>query len=262
MDLPRNRFKAALRAGRHQLGVWSSLGGTVAPEILAVAGFDWVVIDTEHAPIEVAEVLPALQTLAAYPDCSAVVRPAINDWVLIKRHLDQGAQTLILPYVQSAEEAASAVAAMRYPPRGVRGVAGMSRASRYGAVEGYASRAEEELCLIVQVETAPALDRLEEIATVEGVDGVFIGPADLAASLGHPGAPGHPEVVAAIEKAIARLKAVGVPSGILTLDRAFARHCMELGTAFTAVAVDVGILAAGAQALLAEFGGIAAPGSA
>jgi 4-hydroxy-2-oxoheptanedioate aldolase len=255
MDLPVNRFKAALREGRHQLGVWSSLGGTVAPEVLAVAGFDWIVLDTEHAPVEVAEVLPALQTLAAYPGCSAVVRPAINDWVLIKRHLDQGAQTLILPYVQSADEAASAVAAMRYPPRGVRGVAGMSRASRYGAVAGYTTRAEEELCLIVQVETALALDRLEEIASVEGVDGVFIGPSDLAASLGHPGAPGHPEVVAAIEGAIGRLKAVGVPAGILTLDPAFARRCMDLGTAFTAVGVDVGMLVAGAKALVKGFAG-------
>jgi 4-hydroxy-2-oxoheptanedioate aldolase len=254
VELPVNRFKAALREGRHQLGVWSSLGGTVAPEVLAVAGFDWVVLDTEHAPVEVAEVLPALQTIAAYPGCSAVVRPAINDWVLIKRHLDQGAQTLILPYVQSADEAAAAVAAMRYPPRGVRGVAGMSRASRYGAVAGYATRAEEELCLVVQVETALALERLEEIATVEGVDGVFIGPSDLAASLGHPGRPGHPDVVAAIEGAIARLKAVGVPAGILTTDRAFARRCIELGTAFTAVAVDVGLLVAGANALVAEFG--------
>ena len=255
MDLPVNRFKAALREGRHQLGIWSSLGGTVAPEVLAVAGFDWIVLDTEHAPVEVAEVLPALQTLAAYPGCSAVVRPAINDWVLIKRHLDQGAQTLILPYVQSADEAASAVAAMRYPPRGVRGVAGMSRASRYGAVAGYATRAEEELCLIVQVETALALDRLEEIASVEGVDGVFIGPSDLAASLGYPGAPGHPEVVAAIEGAIGRLKALGVPAGILTLDPAFARRCMDLGTAFTAVAVDVGILVTGAKALVKGFAG-------
>lgn len=255
MELPRNRFKAALKDGRHQLGVWSGLGGTVAPEVLAVAGFDWIVLDTEHAPIEVAEVLPALQALAAYPGSSAVVRPAINDPVLIKRHLDQGAQTLVIPYVQSAAEARAAVAAMRYPPRGIRGVAGVTRASRFGTVKDYATRAEEELCLIVQVETAQALAALEEIASVEGVDGVFIGPADLAASMGHPGAAGHPEVVAAIEGAIGRLKTLAVPAGILSMDPAFARRCMALGTAFTAVGVDVGILVAGARALVEGFGG-------
>jgi 4-hydroxy-2-oxoheptanedioate aldolase len=253
VELPKNRFKAALKAGRHQLGLWSGLGGPVAPEILAAAGFDWVVLDTEHAPFEVADVLPMLQAFAAWPDVAPVVRPAINDAVLIKRHLDQGAQTLILPYVQSAAEARAAVAAMAYPPAGVRGVAGMTRASRYGLVEDYSARAGEELCLIVQVETRAALDALAEIATVPGVDGVFIGPADLSASLGFPGQQGHPEVVAAIEGALGRLKALGVPAGILTLDAAFARRCMDLGTAFTAVGVDVAILAHGAQALARAF---------
>ena len=248
-----NRFKAALRDGRPQIGVWNSLGGPTACEVLASRGFDWVVVDTEHAPVDVMDVLPALQTIAGYPGVSAVVRPAIGDWVVIKRLLDLGAQTLLVPYVQSAEEAEDLVRAMRYPPRGVRGVAGQSRASRFGLVEGYARDADEELCLIVQVETRPALDALEAIATVEGVDGVFIGPSDLAASLGHPGEPMHPEVVAAIEGAIERLKAVGVPAGILTLNGDFARRCMELGAAFTAVATDVGLLVSAATALRAEF---------
>ncbi len=253
MRLPENRFKAGLRAGRQQIGVWSGLGGPLAAEALATCGFDWIVIDTEHAPMEVTDVLPALQAIAAYPETSAVVRPAIGEWVLIKRLLDLGAQTLILPYVQTPEEAEEAVRAMRYAPRGVRGMAGVTRASRFGAVEGYARTAEDELCLIVQVETREALGALEAIAAVEGVDGVFIGPSDLAASLGHPGEPMHPEVVAAIEDAIARLKAAGVPSGILTFDPSFARRCIELGTAFTAVGADLGFMVTGARARAAEF---------
>lgn len=253
MRNPTNRFKAALREGRHQVGVWNALGGPTAAELLASRGFDWIVVDTEHAPAEVTDVLPALQAIAGYPEVSAVARPAIGDWVLIKRLLDLGAQTLLVPYVQSAEEAEDLVRAMRYPPRGVRGAAGQTRASRFGTVEGYAIRAEEELCLIAQVETLAALDALEAIAGTEGVDGVFIGPSDLSASLGHPGEPMHPEVVAAIEDAIARLKAAGVPSGILTANADFARRCMELGTAFTAVGSDLGLLASGASALRATF---------
>lgn len=253
MRNPENRFKAGLKAGRQQVGVWHALGGPVAAEALAACGFDWIVIDTEHAPLEVADVLPALQAVAAYPEVSAVVRAAINDAVLIKRLLDLGAQTLLIPYVQSAEEARAAVRALRYPPRGVRGVAGMTRASRFGTVEGYAACAEAELCLLVQVETREALAALDAIARVEGVDGVFIGPADLAASLGHVGEQGHPEVVAAIEDALARLASHGMPSGILTFDRAFARRCMELGTRFTAVGADLGLLVAGATALARDF---------
>jgi len=255
MQNPRNRFKAGLRSGRVQIGIWNAIPAPTVAELLAACGFDWIVIDTEHGPMEVTDTLPALQAIAAYPDCSAIVRVAINDWVLIKRHLDQGAQTLMLPYVQSRAEAEAAVRAMRYPPRGVRGVAGMTRASRYGRIPDYVARAEEDLCLVVQVETRDALDRLEEIATVDGVDAVFIGPADLAASLGHPGNPGHPEVVAAIEGAIGRLGALGVPSGILTLDRAFARRCIDLGTRFTALTVDMALLGQSAAALRAEFAG-------
>lgn len=253
MDIPKNLFKQRLKSGQQQFGVWNGIGSSLVAELLAASGYDWIVIDTEHGAMEVADVLPSLQAIAGYPGASAVVRPAINDWVLIKRHLDQGAQTLMIPYVQSAEEARAAVNAMRYPPRGVRGVAGVTRASRFGMVEGYSTRAEAELCLIVQVETRAALDRLEEIAQVDGVDGVFIGPADLAASLGHPGDSGHHEVVAAIEGAIARLKAVGVPSGILTLDLAFARRCIELGTSFTALSIDMALMARSARDLLAAF---------
>ncbi|GAA0289427.1 HpcH/HpaI aldolase family protein [Rhodovulum strictum] len=252
MDNPTNLFKSALRAGRPQIGIWNAIPQPMIAELLAGCGFDWVLVDTEHAPMEVRDVLPALQAVAAQLGSSAVVRVAINDWVLIKRHLDQGAQSLMVPYVQSRAEAEAAVRAMRYPPRGVRGVAGITRASRFGLIADYIARAEQELCLIVQVETRAGLERLEDIATVEGVDGVFIGPADLAASLGFPGQSGHPEVVAAIEGAIARLKAVGVPSGILSTDPVLSRRWMELGTAFTALGIDIALLARAATALRAE----------
>jgi 4-hydroxy-2-oxoheptanedioate aldolase len=173
--------------------------------------------------------------------------------VLIKRLLDFGAQTLLIPYVQSADEAKAAVSAMRYPPHGIRGVPGVTRATGFGRIGGYGRRAHEELCLLVQIETREALDRLEDIARVDGVDGVFIGPADLAASLGHIGEPGHPEVVAAIEDAIARIRTCGKPAGILTPDNAIAKRCIELGTTFTAVGVDASILARAAETLAEQF---------
>jgi 4-hydroxy-2-oxoheptanedioate aldolase len=222
-------------------------------EMLAGAGFDWIVIDTEHSPTDVPDVLPALQAMSAYPQVSPVVRPAANDPVLIKRLLDFGAQTLLLPYIQSREEAEAAVRAIRYAPRGIRGMAGLTRAGRYGAVEDYAKIADREICLILQAETAEALDRLEDIASVDGVDGVFIGPADLAASMGHPGELGHPEVTAAIEDAIARLRAIGMPAGILSVNPEVAQKWIGLGTTFTAVGIDLGVLRDGALALRGRF---------
>ena len=252
MDLPRNEFKRALIEGRQQIGLWCTLPDPSLAELLAGCGYDWLLLDTEHSPADPITVLAQLQAVAPYPG-TAVVRPASNDTVLIKRFLDVGAQTLLIPYVESAEEARRAVSAMRYPPAGVRGVAGITRATRFGRVSDYTRRASEELCLLVQVETAAALSALEEIAAVDGVDGVFIGPADLAASLGHPGNPGHPDVKAAIEDAIARIQAAGKPAGILTTDEAFARRCMELGTRFTAVGVDLAVLIQASEALLGRF---------
>lgn len=252
MDLPVNRFKQALKDGQQQIGLWNSIPGPLVAEALAGCGFDWVVIDTEHAPTDVPDVLAMLQAMAPYP-VSAVVRPAANDPVLIKRLLDFGAQTLILPYIQSAEEAQAAVAAVRYAPRGMRGVAGLTRASRFGAVPDYIRRADAEICLILQVETALALSRIEEIAATDGVDGLFIGPADLAASMGHPGALDHPAVKAAIEDAIRRITAAGKPAGILTSDAAFARACMGWGTRFTAVGMDIGLMLQAARGLAASY---------
>ena len=243
MDLPKNLFKARLQSGVHQLGVWNTLGGNTVAELLAGAGYDWVLVDCEHSAIEVVEVLPALQAIAGSPDVSAVVRPASNDPVLFKRLLDMGAQTLLVPYIESAEAARAAVSAMRYGPRGIRGMAGMTRATRYGKVDDYFTRAEEELCLVLQIESKAGLDAMEEIASVDGVDALFIGPADLSASLGHPGNTSHPDVVAAIDDAFARMATIGKPCGIMALDAGEATHRIATGSAMTAVGVDLVLLA-------------------
>ncbi len=252
MGLPVNKFKHAIASGQHQLGLWCSIPGSFAAEVNAGAGFDWLLFDTEHSPNDPIDVLPQLQAAAPYP-VSAVVRPASNDAILIKRFLDVGAQTLLVPYIQSAQEAAAAVAATRYPPEGIRGVSGLTRASRFGRVANYARRASEEICLLVQVETGEAVEEIENIAAVDGVDGIFIGPADLAASLGYPGEPGHPEVISVVEAAIGRIRATGKPAGILTTDTIFAKRCIELGTLFTAVGIDLGLMARGAENLRKTF---------
>lgn len=252
MQLPANTFKRTLLEGRHQLGLWCSLPGAYAVEAVALSGFDWLLLDTEHSPGDPLAVLAQLQALAAYP-VAPVVRPASNDPVLIKRFLDIGAQTLLIPYVQNAAEAAQAVAAMRYAPDGIRGVSALTRATRFGRVANYGTLAKSELCLIVQVETAEALDNLEAIAAVDGVDGVFIGPADLAASLGHVGNAGHATVMSAVENGIQRLKACGKPSGVLTGNPDHAARFIAAGTSFTAVGVDVGVLTQATEALARRF---------
>jgi 4-hydroxy-2-oxoheptanedioate aldolase len=248
MDLPRNHFKAALAEGRHQLGLWVSLVEPMAAEAVAGAGFDWLLLDAEHSPGHELSLLAQLQAVAPYP-VAPVVRPVTNDAALIKRLLDIGAQSLLIPYVQSVAEAKAAVAAMRYPPRGIRGVSTLTRASGFGRTPDYLTRADQELCLIVQIETRAGLDALEAIAAVDGVDGLFIGPSDLSASLGHLGDAGHPQVVAVIEDAIARIRAAGKPAGFLSLDPAMNRRAMALGTGFTAVGTDLSLLARGADAL-------------
>jgi 4-hydroxy-2-oxoheptanedioate aldolase len=252
MDLPRNFFKHAIAAGQQQIGLWCTLASAYAAEIAAGAGYDWLLLDTEHTPIDVEGVMAQLQAVAPYP-VSPIVRPASNDAVLIKRYLDIGAQTLLIPYVQTAGEARAAVEAMRYPPAGMRGVSALTRATRFGRVKDYARRAEEELCLLVQIETRATLSEIEAICAVDGVDGVFVGPADLAASLGFPGQPGHPEVVPVVEDTLRRIMASGKPAGILTADTAFAHRCIELGTVFTAVGTDLALLARSAERLAQEF---------
>ena len=252
MDLPKNNFKHAIRAGRPQIGLWVSLANAYSAELVAGSGFDWLVLDGEHSPNAPTTVISQLQAVAAYP-VSAIVRPAWNDKVLIKRYLDIGAQSLLIPYVQNATEAAEAVAAIRYPTRGVRGVAGVTRASRFGRVADYAKRAEEELCLLVQIETREGLDNLDAIAKTDGIDGVFIGPADLAAALGHLGNQQHPEVQSAIQDAVKRIRGHGKPAGILATDEASTRRYIEWGTVFTAVGLDAMVLARETEKLAAKF---------
>lgn len=252
MDLPVNHFKKAIAAGRQQIGLWVSLASPYSTEIVAGSGFDWLLLDAEHSPNDPTTILPQLQAAAPYP-VSTIVRPAWNDKVLIKRYLDVGAQSLLIPYVQDEQEALAAVEAVRFPTRGVRGVAGLTRATGFGRVPDYSRRAEEELCLLVQIETRQGLDNLEKIARTDGIDGVFIGPADLAAGLGHLGEQGHPEVQAAIQDAIKRIRACGKPAGILTPDEATARRYIEWGTIFTAVGLDAGILARESEKLAAKF---------
>jgi 4-hydroxy-2-oxoheptanedioate aldolase len=252
MELPVNNFKRSLAAGRQQIGLWVSLASAYSAELVAGSGFDWLLIDTEHSPNEVDNTLLQLQAVAPYP-VSAIVRPAWNDKVLIKRHLDIGAQTLLVPYVGNAAEAAAAVSAVRFPPHGVRGVAGTTRASRYGRVADYARRAAQEICLLVQVETREGLDNLEAIARTDGIDGVFIGPADLAAGLGHLGDIPHAEVQSAIRDGIARIRKCGKGAGILATDEPTARRYMEWGTTFTAVGLDAMILAQETEKLAKRF---------
>jgi 4-hydroxy-2-oxoheptanedioate aldolase len=252
MDLPPNLFKRALRAGKPQIGLWSSLSSNYSVEVIAGAGFDWILLDSEHSPNDLESLLTQLQAAASYPT-HAVVRVPWNDMVTIKRVLDIGAQSLLVPYVSTRAEAESAVSYTRYPPSGVRGVAGTTRATRFGRVKDYARRAHEEICLLVQVETQAALDNLEPICAVDGVDGVFIGPADLHASLGYPGEIANPKVKPLIDDAIRRIRKAGKAPGILTPSEADARHWLECGALFVAVGADVGILARGAEALAAKF---------
>lgn len=254
MDAPRNAFKARLRAGEALHGLWMSIPSPVTAEALSLVGFDWLLFDTEHAPVDLATLQPLLQAASAGPSAH-VVRPAWNDKVLIKRALDMGAQTLLVPFVQTAEEAAAAVSACLYPPQGIRGVAGGTRASRFGQTSDYFRIANDEICLLVQIETGEALARLEEIAAVPGVDGIFIGPSDLAASMGHLGNPAHPEVQAALQDAILRLQKIGKPGGILATNPADARRYLSWGYAFVAGSVDLGLLITAARTLRKDLQG-------
>ena len=253
MTIPENSFKRALEAGRLQIGLWSILSSHVTVEIIAGSGFDWLVLDTEHSPNELPMVYSQLQAAAAGGRAHPVVRVPWNDMVTLKRYLDIGVQSFLIPYVESAEEAANAVSYTRYPPHGVRGYSAAPRASGFGRIKDYPQQCEAELAVLVQVESRRGLDNIEEIAAVEGVTGVFIGPGDLAAALGHVGNPKHPEVQAAIEDAIARIRACGKPAGILSADEALARRYIELGCSFVAVGSDLGILARTSEQLAARF---------
>jgi 4-hydroxy-2-oxoheptanedioate aldolase len=252
MDPLLNPFKQALHAGQLQIGLWHSLASNLVVEVIADSGFDWILLDTEHAPNELPMVLSELQAMSG-GTAHAVVRPAWNDSVIIKRLLDIGAQSFLIPCVETEEEAKRAVMSVRYPPQGFRGFAGQARASRYGRIKGYHKAANTEICLLLQVETKLGLDNLERIAQVEGVDGVFIGPGDLSAALGYLGEPNHPDIVKTIDEAIRRIKDAGKAPGILSGDAELAQHYIELGCLFAAVGSDIGLLRQGADQLAAKF---------
>ena len=253
MDMPVNNFKQRLCRGEAQIGLWLGLADAYCAELAANAGFDWLLIDGEHAPNDLRGMLAQLQAVAPYPG-QPVIRPVTGDTALIKQVLDIGAQTLLVPMVESAEQAAQLVRAVYYPPSGIRGVgSALARASRWNSIPDYLNKADEQICLLVQIENRKGLANLDAIAAVEGVDGIFIGPADLSAAMGHRGNPGHPEVQTAIEDAIVRIKKAGKAAGILSADEKLARRYIELGAAFVAVGVDTTVLMRGLQTLAGKF---------
>jgi 4-hydroxy-2-oxoheptanedioate aldolase len=253
MKIAINTFRDALRSGRPQIGLWVGLADANAAEALAGTGFDWLLLDGEHAPNDPRTVLDQLRAVQPYP-VHAVVRPAQGDVALVKQYLDVGAQTLLIPMVETAEQAALMVKAMRYAPEGVRGMgAALARASRWNQIDDYINQANDQMCLLVQVETAEALNNLASIAAVDGVDGVFFGPADLSASMGHRGKPEHPDVQRAIFDGIATVKAAGKAAGILMGDRTRARQYLEAGALFVAVGVDTTLLVRAATELARSF---------
>ncbi len=253
MPIKPNAFKQALRDGRRQIGLWQSLANPLTAEICAGAGFDWLLLDGEHAPNDIPILISQLQAIEAYPT-HPIGRPPIGEVHLIKQYLDIGFQTLLIPLVDTAEQAERMVRATRYPPGGIRGVgAGSARVSKWNRVDNYFRDADEQMCLLVQAETTVAMGNLDAIARVEGVDGVFIGPADLSAAMGHRGDPGHPDVQAVIKDSFARILKAGKAAGILTSNEAWAKEYLDLGCTFVAVGTDSGLLSRQTSALAARF---------
>jgi len=256
MQFPTNTFKQAIGELKPQIGIWSSMCSIIAADLLGTAGFDWVLIDMEHSPNDMMSVLGQLQAYEV-GGTSPVVRPPWNDAVTIKRLLDLGVVSLLIPMVQNAEEARAAVRATRYPPNGIRGVSLAQRSNRYGRITDYLDRIEKEICVLVQIETREALGRIEEIAAVEGVDGVFFGPADLSADMGLIGKMTHDDVTAAIAEGARKVAGVGKPTGILIGDMKLVAHWLRSGMSFVACGSDLGLLARGAEALRRQVADIA-----
>ena len=262
MHTPTNSFKQALAQGEAQIGLWLGLADAYTAEILAGTGYDWLLVDGEHAPNDLRSILHQLQAIASASSAlppgarapHAVARVPVGDTALIKQYLDIGAQTLLVPMVDTPEQAQQLVRATRYAPEGVRGMgSALARSSRWQAYPRYVHEANQQICLLVQAETAEAMANLDAIAATPGVDGVFIGPADLSASMGHPGNPGHPDVQVAIHDGIARILRAGKAPGILATTESQARQWLAAGALFVAVGVDTMLLASAAQDLLARF---------
>ncbi|KIC18622.1 MULTISPECIES: aldolase/citrate lyase family protein [unclassified Leisingera] len=253
MPAPKNPFKQALTQGKRQIGCWMSFADGQLAEIMGTCGFDWLVIDGEHAPNDIRSIRDQLMALAASPS-HPVVRVPVGETWMIKQVLDAGAQTVLVPIVESAEQARELVRACHYPPKGLRGVgATAARATMFGTVSEYIQTADQEVCLLVQVENRAGMAALDEILQVEGIDGVFIGPADLSTDMGHQGNSAHPEVRAAIADAITRIKAAGIAPGILgTTDEATQAYA-DMGAQFLAVGIDVMVLARNARDLAAKW---------
>ena len=253
MAAPVNSFKQSLKEGRQTIGCWLTQGTAIAAEIAATADFDWLLIDTEHSPNDVPSVLAQLQAIAGY-DAAAAVRPHIGETHIIKQILDLGCQTLIVPMVESAAQAEMLVKSMRYPPNGIRGVGGAgARATGFSSHADYLTTADNEMCLVVQIETKAGLDALDDILTVDGVDAVFIGPSDLSANLGYIGNIGAPEVVKAVETALDKIAASDKASGIMALDPAAAKGYLARGVDFVAVSIDARTLALSLRAIAADM---------
>ncbi|MCS2608297.1 HpcH/HpaI aldolase family protein [Halomonas dongshanensis] len=253
MQIPTNTFKRALETYAPLWGCWAGFASGYATEIIAGTGFDWLLIDGEHAPNTLPTILAQLQAVAAYPT-APVVRCVNHDPALIKQLLDIGTQTLMVPMVESAEQAAALVRATRYPPHGIRGVGGgVVRATRWDGVDDYLNKAADSLCLIVQVESPKGVEQVEAIAATEGVDAVFVGPADLSVGMGYPGNPSHPEVQTAIRKVIETVKAAGKPVGILAPMEEDARRYQSLGCQFIAVGIDISLMRQGALSTIGLY---------
>jgi 2-dehydro-3-deoxyglucarate aldolase/4-hydroxy-2-oxoheptanedioate aldolase len=249
MDLPVNQFKRALVSGGTPIGAWLVSAAPAAAEALGCVGFDFLVVDMEHTPIDLQQLVGILQAIAGTP-AQAIVRPPWNDMVMVKRVLDAGAQSLLLPFVQNADEARRAVAYTRYPPAGLRGVAAAHRGSRYGTVPNYVQHAHEEICVIVQIETPTAFAQLEAIAAVPGVDSIFIGPADLSASMGYPGDMGNPAVQDTLRAGAQSCKRLGKPCGIVGANPDMVGKFLEYGFSWVAVGSDLAMLVSRAQEFL------------
>jgi 4-hydroxy-2-oxoheptanedioate aldolase len=241
-------------ASRAQTGMWVCSGSPLVAEICAGSGLDWLLIDAEHSPNGLESILAQLQAVHGYP-IRTVVRPPVGDTVLLKQYLDLGVQNLLIPMVDTAEQAAAVVRAVRYPPHGIRGVgSALARASRWNRIEGYLGRADKTVTVLVQIETVTAVENVAAIAAVEGVDGVFIGPSDLAASMGHLGEQDHPEVVAAVEHCIRTITGLGKPAGVNAFAEATARRYLDAGVNFILVGADVALLARGSENLADRYG--------